>query len=206
MGAKPKGKRHGHRGAALFAGLLALTALYALFVCGNPNPFRTVGEVVDSLNGVSVHYNGGVGHTAGRNVAGGYNVGLRWQCVEFVKRYYRERLGHAMPDPWGNAKDFFDPALGDGALDPRRGLVRYANGASVPPAPDDILVFGPWLLNRYGHVAIVSRADGDAVEIVQQNPGPFASSRETLPLVFHEGTWRLEHPRVLGWLRLPEKK
>ncbi|SUD83261.1 Uncharacterised protein [Stutzerimonas stutzeri] len=46
----------------------------------------------------------------------GYNLGLRYQCVEFVKRYYFERHGHRMPDTYGHAKSFFDPSLGDGAL------------------------------------------------------------------------------------------
>lgn len=47
----------------------------------------------------------------------GYNVGLRYQCVEFVKRYYSlEHYAHRMPNSYGHAKDLFDPRVEDGAM------------------------------------------------------------------------------------------
>jgi len=67
-----------------------------------PNPLSIdVGEKVDSLNGVYVYYNGSVGHVSGRNlVPDGYNPGLKYQCVEFVKRYYYQHLNHKIPDSY----------------------------------------------------------------------------------------------------------
>lgn len=163
----------------------------------------TPGQPVDALNGVTVYFNGGVGHSSGRNVApDGYNLGIKYQCVEFVKRYYSEHLGHRMPDSYGHAKDFFDPAIPDGARNPRRNLLQFTNGSSSQPQPDDLLVFGPSLLNRYGHVAIVSAVTERGLEIVQQNPGPFAPSRRTLALVPESGRWRCPVARVRGWLRV----
>ena len=54
----------------------------------NLNPRYRVGQEVDNLDGVVVFYNGGVAHTSGRNLAPeGYNLGIKYQCVEFVKRY-----------------------------------------------------------------------------------------------------------------------
>ncbi|HEY7543741.1 MAG TPA: CHAP domain-containing protein, partial [Blastocatellia bacterium] len=80
-----------------------------------------VGRKVDELNGVAVFYNGSVDNVSGRNIArDGYNIGLKYQCVEFVKRYYYEHLGHRMPDPYGHAKDFFDETLGDGEWNSHR--------------------------------------------------------------------------------------
>jgi hypothetical protein len=35
----------------------------------NFHPGRRVGQPIDSLNGVAVYYNGGVGHVAGRHLA-----------------------------------------------------------------------------------------------------------------------------------------
>ena len=67
-----------------------------------------IGDKVDSLNGVFVYYNHSVGNVSGRNTtADGYNLGLKYQCVEFVKRYYYENLNHKMPNSYGHAKDFF---------------------------------------------------------------------------------------------------
>ncbi|MCY1379837.1 CHAP domain protein [compost metagenome] len=108
-----------------------------------------------------------------------------------------------MPEARGHAKAFFDAAVADGALNAARNLVQHRNGGASAPAVGDIVVFAPWLFNPYGHVAIVSRVDADAVEIVQQNPGPFGTSRERLPLVLAEGRTQLGTERVLGWLRLP---
>ncbi|MBN3825930.1 CHAP domain-containing protein [Burkholderia sp. Ac-20384] len=176
----------------------------------NLNWSRSPGEVVDQFDGVPVYYNGATGHVDGRTVtADGYNLGLRWQCVEFVKRYYFERYGHRMPDARGNAKDFFDSRLEDGELNAARGLIQYVNGGSSVPKVGDVVVFAPWMLNPYGHVAIVSRVDTASIEIVQQNPGPFFSSREQLALRFDAdghisaGSGRMLGGDVLGWLSRP---
>lgn len=78
----------------------------------NFNPVFEVGQKLDSLNGVYVYYNGGVNNITERNkTADGYNLGLKYQCVEFVKRYYYERFNHKMPDAYGHAKDFFDQTI-----------------------------------------------------------------------------------------------
>lgn len=188
---------------ALLITLLAL-ALHAAATRINPNDEHGVGDQLDELNGVAIYFNGGVNTTQGRNLsADGYNLGLRYQCVEFVKRYYFQRFAHRMPDSYGHAKDFFDPALADGAWNARRGLLQFSNGSAAQPQPDDLLVFSPWLFNRYGHVAIIAAVDAAALQIAQQNPGPYGSSREVLPLAYRGDKWFIEHPRVLGWLRLP---
>jgi len=154
--------------------LLLLTAFVAAgyFVATrfNINPAHTIGEPLDELNGVAVYYNGAINNTSGRRTTeDGYNLGLKFQCVEFVKRYYYERFNHKMPNAMGHA--------------------------------DDLIVFAPWALNRFGHVAIVSQVGDDFIEVIQQNPGPFGSTRERFPLERHEGQWRVGHDRVQGWLR-----
>jgi hypothetical protein len=169
----------------------------------NLNPSRDVGEIVDSLDGVAVYFNGGVGHSLGRNLtADGYNLGIKYQCVEFVKRYYFQHFNHRMPETRGNAVDFFDPNIGDGEVNKARSLVQFRNGSRRAPQAGDILVFNRWILNPYGHVAIVVRVDDKEMEIIQQNGGPFSSPREKLGLRFEGGYWSLASGRVLGWLRL----
>lgn len=189
----------------LVVGLLAVLAAYYAGTRLNLDPTRRVGDAVDSLDGVAVYYNGGVNHSGGRNLAAdGYNLGIRYQCVEFVKRYYYEHFKHRMPDAYGHAADFFNRTLADGAFNAARGLTQHQNGGASPPAPGDILVFDRWLLNPYGHVAIVSRSDAASVELIQQNPGPFAPSRVELRLNVTEGRYHLDAPRLLGWLRAPK--
>lgn len=178
---------------------------YALLTRGNPNFRHRAGDIVDEFDGVAIYYNGGIHATHGRNRSpNGYNLGIRYQCVEFVKRYYFERHGHRMPDSYGHAKDFFDPRIPDGGWNARRGMAQHANGSPTKPEAGDLVVFRPWLFNRYGHVAIVASVFDQSVEIVQQNPGPWGKTRATCPLVFKEGRWFIGHPRILGWLTLPE--
>jgi ABC-type multidrug transport system fused ATPase/permease subunit len=185
--------------------LLPLIALatYAAVTRINPNNQHAVGEQLDELNGVAIYYNGGVNTVQGRNLSSdGYNLGLRYQCVEFIKRYYFERHGHRMPDTYGHAKDFFDPSLSDGSLNAKRAMLQFRNGSAEQPQAEDLLVFAPSLLNRYGHVAIIASVGSGTLQIAQQNPGPFGSSREDLGLTQHEGRWHIESSRVRGWLRL----
>ena len=156
------------------------------------------GEPLDSLNGVVVYCNGGFSGNCGRNVVDGYNIGLKYQCVEFVKRYYFERFDHRMPNSYGHAKDFFDSTVADGALNADRALLQFRNGSATMPQADDLLVLDRWTGNSYGHVAIISRVGDGEVEVVQQNTG---STRGTYDLDMIDGKWRIDSKRVLGWLR-----
>ncbi len=82
---------------------------YNLMPLVNPNPSFSIGKTLDSFNNVAVYYNGSVENIVERNTTpDGYNLGLKYQCVEFVKRYYYEYYHHKMPDSYGNAIDFYD--------------------------------------------------------------------------------------------------
>lgn len=168
----------------------------------NFNSDFKVGQKIDELNGVSVYYNGGIGNVTERNTTNdGYNLGLKYQCVEFVKRYYYEHLKHKMPDSYGNAKDFFNKSLADGQKNKQRNLIQYTNPSQTKPNVDDILIFKGTVFNKYGHVAIISKVTNDKIEIIQQNPGPFGHPRVTYNLKFENNKWEIENERVLGWLR-----
>ncbi len=160
------------------------------------------GEALDSLNGVVVYYNGSVSNVAERNVTkDNYNLGLKYQCVEFVKRYYYEQLHHKMPDSYGNAKDFFDPSIKDGERNKKRDLIQYTNPSLSKPQTGDLLILSGSFFNQYGHVAIVSEVEEDEIEIIQQNPGPNAKSRVHFDYEKIGNTFKTSNGRVLGWLR-----
>jgi surface antigen len=106
-----------------------------------------------------------------------------------------------MPDSYGHAKDFFNSKLKDGEINKHRNLKQFKNPSSSKPRINDLVVYSETILNKYGHVAIISKVTENYIEIVQQNPGPFGSSREIYKLTNEEGTWRIENKRILGWLR-----
>ena len=182
------------------SGLLLISLLF--LPMAGINPFREIGQPIDSLNHVTVYFNGVTGNVGGRSIApDGYNVGLRYQCVEFVKRYYLEYLDHQMPESYGHAKDFFDESLADGQMNAARGLLQYSNPSRTKPTVDDIIVLAPTIWNPYGHVAIVARVGEKELEIIQQNAGLFGSTRKTYALAQGDGTWTIGSNRVMGWLR-----
>lgn len=188
-------------GIAIIVGYIAFRLIKKI----NPNPQFEVGQALDSLNGVKVYYNGGVGHTGKRNVsADGYNIGLTYQCVEFVKRYYYEFYHHKMPDSYGNAKDFFDSSVKDGDISVKRDLIQCTNPSKLKPAIGDLVIFDGTAGNPYGHVAIISDVTNRYIEIIQQNPGPFASSRIVLGLDSSSTGFTIQESRLLGRLRMKD--
>jgi hypothetical protein len=184
----------------------AVLVLWLAFAHFYPHPFAKVGDVIDNLNGVPIYFNGPITNDAGRNSSpDGYNIGVKYQCVEFVKRYYFVRFSHKMPESHGNAKDLFDRTVADGGFNKKRGLLQFVNGGATAPQADDIIVLDASTFNPYGHVAIIVKSDNHSIEIAQQNPGPFMPSR--LKMACHQGNgkWFVDNPRVLGWLRMPTK-
>ncbi|WP_324069248.1 MAG: CHAP domain-containing protein [Flavobacterium sp.] len=160
-----------------------------------------IGKKIDSFNNVSVYYNGNPKNVNGRNLTkDGYNLGLNYQCVEFVKRYYYEYLNHKMPNSYGHAKDFYDRETLDGELNNSRNLIQFNNPSFSKPKVNDILVLDKSIFNKFGHVSIVSRVNDNSIEVVQQNV--FLNSREDYDLIFIDGKWKVDNERILCWLRM----
>jgi len=130
-----------------------------------------------------------------------YYYGQKWQCVEFVKRFYDQALNHRMPHVWGHARDYFDASLDSGKLNVKRDLLQIRNDGSAAPEVNDILVFSD---SRYGHLAIVTAIYTDAVQVIQQNiiGMPF----QNFNLQRKNGRFYIDQPRIPdGWLRLANR-
>lgn len=160
-----------------------------------------IGQVIDSYNSVPVYYNGSnYTNVVGRNVtADGYNLGLKYQCVEYIKRYYYTVYNHKMPNAYGHARDLFDTELEDVAYNSQRGLMQYRNSRYEKPQVGDILIYGSYDGNPFGHTGIISRVSDDEVELVQQNFG--TKTRQKLKLVEFMGIYTVADYNIYGWLR-----
>lgn len=184
--------------------LLGLISTGILFI-KKPQLFSSyeLGDAIDSLNHVKVFYNGNTGTVLGRNTAAnGYNIGLKYQCVEFVKRYYFEFYKHEMPNSYGHAVSFFDKSLSDGEINKDRDLIQCENPSAFIPQIGDLIVLDATSINGYGHVAIISEVRKDEIQIIQQNPGATANSRVWYDLKLNNGKYLIDNSRVLGWLRM----
>ncbi len=193
----------------LFVLLFVITLFLILNRLGkkvNLNPGYSIGQKIDSLNNVYVFYNGGQGNVEGRNTKNGYNIGLKYQCVEFIKRYYLEHYKHKMPNSYGHAIHFYDPKLKDGGFNKERALYQFSNPSRVQPKEGDIIVMNKTRSNEYGHVGIISKVKKREVEMIQQNAGPFSPSRVSLSIKkFKNGNWCIKNDRVLGWLSMEKE-
>jgi CHAP domain len=164
------------------------------------------GKVLGEANGIKAYFNAGDGGKQGRNqlMKDGkveYDYGLKWQCVEFIRRYLYDVKGHAFTDR-GHAKEYFNAGIEDGGS--HRGLTQYTNdltqGSQSKPQVHDLIVMS---FSDTGHVAIVIDVADDYVTIAQQNVG--TQFTETLKLSSvgsgSNKRWKLAEPRVKGWLR-----
>jgi len=157
------------------------------------------GTQIDIYRGVAV-YSNGMDYMSSHGLnycSDGYYYGYKWQCVEFVKRFYYNVYRHSMPDGAGNAKYFFNPMLTQGEFNEQRGLYQYQNGGDVKPLPGDILVFDE---GKYGHVAIISEVGQGWIEVIQQNS---EYPRERFELQIKKDSYTVigEGKNPTGWLR-----
>lgn len=137
----------------LAAGIIAM-----LFVGVAAAADKNYGDPIGEYKGVIANSSGAcvaiyTGNCANLPV---YN---KYQCVEYVKRFYKDAMLVDVSKWTGaDAYQYYDVA-------PERNLDRYLNGESIPPQPDDILVF----TNGYGHVAIITAVGETTVTVIEQN-------------------------------------
>jgi uncharacterized repeat protein (TIGR02543 family) len=173
-------------------------------LCLAPQPF---GTSLGSFNGVTTYSNGSGTYDSGiHNNDTGIFTGLKWQCVEYVQRYYYLQYGMNLYTLSGgiNAYQFFGAAS---TMD----LTAYANGSTTPPQAGDILCFS----GGNGHVAIVrgtsfnERGQNELdLDIIEQN-GTNDISDAWFPLTYtvSGGVYNVSAAHlsaslsVQGWLR-----
>ena len=133
----------------MLAAVIAVALILA--TVGNGAAEAASGDVIGTYRGVDAYSNGANAGTG----SGPYE----YQCVAYVKRFYRDAMGMDTSSWTGNGDMYYDSASA-------KGLDAYPNGGSVPPQPDDILTFnGP----TYGHVAIITEVGDTYVNVIEQN-------------------------------------
>ncbi len=105
-----------------------------------------------------------------------------------------------MPNPFGDARHFYNKALGDHKYNRDRNLMQYSNPSKYSPEVGDLLVLDSTRGNPFGHVAIISKVMPNQIEVIQQNLGP-KHTRGYFVLNHSKNQYKIENKRVLGWLR-----
>lgn len=175
--------------ALVFASLVVIPAALAA------QPF---GSYLGQFNRVASYSNGSTGYVSNlSNYVGSVYTGMKWQCVEYVRRYYLSVFNTDLASRYtGNANTWYSNAAA-------MGLEQYPNGGTTPPQVGDILGSTGPSLN--GHVAIIKRITGNKVFTAQQN---FANDStdldKPLTLTVSNGTYTVSgYSGIQGWLRKP---
>jgi surface antigen len=122
----------------------------------------TTGTVSSSFNGVSAYTNCPIGSatTYGDSYYGGIYVGKKWQCVEYVQRYYKAIYNMNIKPAFGNANTYYTNSNHSTV-----GLQKFVNGSVVPQVGDILVSTG----GAYGHVAIIRSVSSSSIGIIDQN-------------------------------------
>jgi len=137
----------------------------------------------------------------------GTYTGIRWQCVEFARRWLLIERGavygdvDVAADIWHKI-DHLTRVPGDAAIP----LENHENGSKTPPKIGDLLIYGREFEGT-GHVAVITGITAEGVEVAEQNFANLAwngTHARTIPMIRHgEGYWLLD-PYLLGWKRIVE--
>ncbi len=141
------------------------------------------------------------------NKLNGTYTGIKWQCVEFTRRWLIQNRGltfgdvDVAADIWALQKL---TRLSDQTTVP---LTRFENGASQIPERGDLLVYGREFLGT-GHAAIVLQVDRKrgVIRVGEQNfknqkwPGHYARA---IPFIHKNGRYWILDAYILGWMHAP---
>ncbi len=152
------------------------------------------GTKVGSYNGVDAYSNGSNGYVSYQyNYYNNYNTGMKWQCVEYVNRYYKAIYNKQITG--GNANTYYSNASS-------KGLNSAKNGSSTKPKTGMILCSNG---GSYGHVAIIREVGSNYVKVIHQNWSNSSSDNsKQLSMTVKNGKYTISgfsssYP-VQGWL------
>lgn len=185
------------RGARLLLFSAAL-ALASLVLIPAALAAQTFGTYLGQFNQVASYSNGSATYVSNlNNYVGSVYTGMKWQCVEYVRRYFLSAFNSDLASRFtGNANTWYANAAS-------MGLDQYPNSGTTPPMVGDILCStGP---SANGHVAIIKRIIGNKIFTAQQNFANDSSDLDKpLTLTVSNGTYTVSgYSGIQGWLRKP---
>ena len=140
----------------------------------------------------------------------GTYTGIKWQCVEYARRWLLVNKGvvygdvDIAADIWG--LDFVTRVKDKTRLK----MSTYPNGEEKPPQVGDLLIYAKAFL-KTGHVAVVSNVDlkSNTVQVVEQNFNNTKWAKNyarSIPYVKHDKKVWLLDAYLLGWKRVSEQR
>lgn len=181
-----------------------------------------LGTTVDGVQGFNCNYDHNPEETSDdyerSSFSNGIYTGMKWQCVEFARRYWIQVFGVVLPPVSWAAHIFKIPTasrLKDYWIVPLKGL---PNGGTEPPRKGDLLIYGSTPGQRVGHVAVIVDVLADVVRVAEQNNDndqmwKGSAWADEVPLIVGtneqgERTYSVKHEdpdlETSGWVRLSD--
>lgn len=181
-----------------------------------------VGTTLDGVRGYNCNYDNNPEETSDdyerSNFSNGIYTGMKWQCVEFARRYWISVFGIVLPPVSWAAHIFGMPAasrLGDYWIVP---LKSFPNKGTEAPRKGDLLIYGSTPNQRVGHVAVIVEVLPNSVRVGEQNNdndqlwkgGSWADEipMAVVPNEQGEATYTITHEdpdlETSGWVRISE--
>ena len=159
-----------------------------------------------SVDGVTAYSNGNDSIISSEsNYFHGFYSGLKWQCVEYSRRWLLSRANFTFESIDG-AKDLWTQVkfIENVWTKKKRKLIHHRNGATSRPMNDSLLIYPIQKQMPFGHVAVIHQVLPAAIRIGEQNfdffPWTQRYARE-IPLKHINGRFFLEDQfEVYGWI------
>lgn len=140
------------------------------------------------------------------NKKDGTYTGIKWQCVEYARRWLLVNKGvvygdvDIAADIWG--LDYVTRVKDKTKLK----MLSYSNGNENLPTAGDLLIYAKAYL-KTGHVAVISKVDSASktVQVIEQNFNNAKWSHKysrSIPYVKHDNKFWLLDVYLLGWKRV----
>lgn len=134
-------------------------------------------------------------------------MGVKWQCVEFARRWLMVERGYVF-DSIPRAYDIFNLKHVHTVPHKKRlPMVAHPNGSTTPPKLGDMLIWrSEGIFSGTGHVAIICGISPTGVRIAEQNyddlvwPEEQDYARELPGEVTDGGEYWIRSPAILGWM------
>jgi hypothetical protein len=128
----------------------------------------------------------------------GIVYGIKYECVEFARRYYIQKFHVTFPQV-ENAYELFDLKYVIDLRSKKKIRVHVIpNSDRVLPEPGDMIIWKPeGQYHTTGHVAIMKEIVNRSIVTIAEQNGKTSSGHRNI---------RIHHPGILGWIHLDDNQ
>jgi len=191
--------------------LLIIKSNWSIKRRGKEN-FIPFGEILGvSIDNVIAYSNGNDSFYSGEsNYFRGVYSGLKWQCVEYARRWILTTKNATFESIEG-AKDLWTRVnfIENIYTKKKRKLIRHENGSTIKPMKNSFLIYPQQNQMPFGHVAVIHQVLTKSIRIGEQNfdfmPWKSSFARE-IPFQQIDGHFFLDDQfEIFGWMEIPSE-